>query len=571
MSSEKHTAPPPSENFNRGSKLSASKKTLATAASLLATAALILLSYPTECHKFNQDAVSRFNPYGTFSSAEPLCPLSEKIEFVDSEYAKFLLTDETFRNQSAYKLGKAIQFNTEVDDLTRDFEKFEYFHKVLETEFPAVFSNATIFKPNNYGLILEFKGSNETLKPLVLMAHQDTVPIGDRGKWVGDPLSGHFDGEKVWGRGAEDCKNLLVGTLSAMDQILASGFSLERTVILSYGFDEEISGYNGAKFNADFLVDRYGKNSVYQIIDEGATAFQVLGDNYVSLLATSEKGYFDIAVDVVAPGGHSSIPYPHTSIGYMAKFIDAYEDDVFTPVLPSNSPMMSNLQCLAENGELSASLKSNILKADFDPVAKAKVLEFMGEDRLSKYLVQTSQAVDIIHGGEKINSLPRNTSVMMNHRIALGNTATDVVNKIEKHASRLCVKFDLGLIVDGEIMIPPTDNGFFNVRTLMSLVNAPVTPVFDTIWDDLTGSIRYFYEDLVYPELFTKKKLIPQPGVVTGNTDTRHYWDLTDHIFRWQPGFDGIESNIHNVNEYTHIDSHLQTIAFFYGYIMTIC
>ncbi|ODV83918.1 hypothetical protein CANARDRAFT_9207 [[Candida] arabinofermentans NRRL YB-2248] len=560
------------DGFAQRKPSTAWKKSLATFAILSAASASVWLVLGHNCLKFNSKSVSTFNSYAA-PPDESLCPSFPQIAFTDIEQSKFILNDESFRNVSALKLSKAVQYDTQVDDGDPDFTKFEGFHKVLEEQYPTVFGNATIFKPNKYGLVLEFKGSDESLQPIVLMAHQDTVPIGDMAKWTRDPLGGEYDGEKVYGRGAMDCKNLLVGCLGAMEQVLASGYKLKRTVTLTFGFDEEINGYRGAKHNAEFLIDRYGEKNVYQVIDEGSPAFLKTEDKYFSNMGTSEKGYFDIAVDVVAPGGHSSIPYDHTSIGYISKFIVGYEDDQFSPVMPNISPMLGNLQCLAEHADINASLKSDILKAHLDEASNKRVLDYMTKDRLTKYLVQTSQAVDIIEGGEKINSLPRNTTVIINHRIAIGDSPQDVMDKIVKHATIVAKKFNLGLIVDGTEVIPTTEEGFFNVRPLYILASAPITPAFDELWEKFAGHIRYFYEELVHPELFTDEssQIIIGPGLMTANTDTRHYWDVSDHIFRWQPGFDGLEAGIHNVNEYIHIDTHLQVIAFYFGYILGIC
>lgn len=48
-------------------------------------------------------------------------------------------------------------------------------------------------------------------------------------------------------RGAIDCKSTLIATLEAVDELLRANFSPLRTAILSFGFDEEISGNQGAR------------------------------------------------------------------------------------------------------------------------------------------------------------------------------------------------------------------------------------------------------------------------------------------------------------------------------------
>ncbi|KAH8913971.1 Zn-dependent exopeptidase, partial [Atractiella rhizophila] len=78
----------------------------------------------------------------------------------------------------------------------------------------------------------------------MLMAHQDTVPVNmaTLDQWDYPPWSGHYDGTYVWGRGASDCKTLLISELQAVTLLIKQGFTPRRTIILSFGFDEETGG-----------------------------------------------------------------------------------------------------------------------------------------------------------------------------------------------------------------------------------------------------------------------------------------------------------------------------------------
>lgn len=79
------------------------------------------------------------------------------------------------------------------------------------------------------------------------MAHQDVVPVESESEndWKHAPFSVHWDGIYVWGCGAIDCKSTLIATLEAVEGLLRAGFVPSRTIILSFGFDEEISGNQG--------------------------------------------------------------------------------------------------------------------------------------------------------------------------------------------------------------------------------------------------------------------------------------------------------------------------------------
>lgn len=56
----------------------------------------------------------------------------------------------------------------------------------------------------------------------------------------------------------------------AMTHLLDEGYKPRRTVILSHGFDEEeVHARRGQGRIAPFLEERYGKNGLLMVVDEG--------------------------------------------------------------------------------------------------------------------------------------------------------------------------------------------------------------------------------------------------------------------------------------------------------------
>ena len=70
---------------------------------------------------------------------------------------------------------------------------------------------------------------------LLLDAHTDTVPVGERGNWQREPLGGEVAAGAVWGRGAADNKGPLAAALVAL--LAAPG---RRRTLLSLTGDEEV-------------------------------------------------------------------------------------------------------------------------------------------------------------------------------------------------------------------------------------------------------------------------------------------------------------------------------------------
>jgi Gly-Xaa carboxypeptidase len=64
--------------------------------------------------------------------------------------------------------------------------------------------------------------------------------------------------------------------------------------------------------------------------------------------------------------------------------------------------------------------------------------------------------------------------------------------------------------------------------------------------------------------------LLVSPGIMTGNTDTRYYWNLSENIFRYGPGWDREQSglgNIHTVDEKMGIRAHVDATRWMWTWI----
>lgn len=226
------------------------------------------------------------------SSASPSCkqvnalwPASDSDALKES--FEYLSTPE-FEKDSIARLSGAVQIPTEsYDDLgkigeDKRWDSFYPFHDYLKATFPSIHEKLKLEKVNTHGLLYTWAGSDEERKPIVLMAHQDVVPVDKNtvDSWTFPPYSGHFDGTNIWGRGASDCKNSLIGILETVELLLNAEYKPKRTIVLSFGFDEESSGREGAGHLSTFLHDRYGDDGIAAIVDEGMGYTEAFGRGY---------------------------------------------------------------------------------------------------------------------------------------------------------------------------------------------------------------------------------------------------------------------------------------------------
>lgn len=521
----------------------------------------------------------------TTSTHQPLkCPVPVKIVPAHShgDVIETILHDDHFRTKSARKLSGAVQVDTQVRDLMPSVDEspetwahFAPFHEYLRSTFPTVFEHCHVETVNTYGLLITYQGSSKKEKPLVLMAHQDVVPVQKDtiDQWTYSPFSGHYDGNAVWGRGSLDCKNLLIAILELFELLIAQGYTPERSIVASFGFDEEVSGHQGAQQLGKALEKKYGRDGVYAVIDEGmGLTIDPILKRLVAIPATAEKGYTDVLTTLTVKGGHSSVPPDHTAIGLMLKLASAIEDDQYLALLSAESPFMQHLVCAAVHAtDMLATMRKAILSASKNKVANKKVVSYLEKLPIAKYLVKTSQAIDIVKGGEKANSLPEHVLMVVNHRIALELNVESVHQRFTSRVVDLAKEYNLTVVAWNKT-VHEGSMGTFELLTLgTDLEPAPKLPVNDTTWDVLAGTTRQVFEDYVFPN--ATYPIVMVPLIFTANTDTRHYWNLTRNIYRFTAQFildPMTELHIHLVDERMPMDPHLQLVAWLYEYIQNV-
>lgn len=234
-----------------------------------------------------------------------------------------------------------------------------------------------------------------------------------------------------------------------------------------------------------------------------------------------------------APGGHSSIPPSHTGIGLLASLITDLEAKPFKPDLvfsaysgsssapKAENPYFEGLQCRLAHAPASipGPVRSAITKAPFSSSSLRSLLAWVvaphGDD--SRYFVQTSQAVDVIRGGVKVNALPEVTSALVNYRIDVSSSVRETQRRLTTDIfAPFAERFDLTLDAFDQGTIVVGSKGRASVVTVRGfgpLDPAPVSPatVDDPRWRLLAGTTRQVFGD----------DSVVAPGLEGGNTDTQ--------------------------------------------------
>jgi acetylornithine deacetylase/succinyl-diaminopimelate desuccinylase-like protein len=140
-------------------------------------------------------------------------------------------------------------------------------------------------------------------RPLLLIAHSDVVPA-DRSQWSVDPLAAVEKDGYIYGRGAEDDKQLLAAELAVMVDLHRRKVVLDRDIILLSESDEEAGSLGAtwmvqhawAKIDAEFALNEY---SYILPTPSGVPVFQI---------QTAEKVPTRFKMTARGTAGHGSLP-----------------------------------------------------------------------------------------------------------------------------------------------------------------------------------------------------------------------------------------------------------------------
>lgn len=134
---------------------------------------------------------------------------------------------------------------------------------------------------------------NKNKVTLILNAHLDTVPVGDRKNWQYPP-EGEIVGNRIYGRGACDIKGSLVALLSAA--IKAKQLGMKHFALL-FTADEESGNFTGMKAFIPCQKDIF-PNVKYAVVAEPTNL----------MLGTSHKGVVCLRLTFKGKSAHGATP-----------------------------------------------------------------------------------------------------------------------------------------------------------------------------------------------------------------------------------------------------------------------
>ncbi len=441
---------------------------------------------------------------------------------------------------AAESLAVAIRARTisSATDPALNADQFALLHAHLQARYPKLHAALKREQVGDLSLLYTWVGSDPSLKPIALMAHQDVVPIapGTEADWQAEPFSGAIKDGFVWGRGAWDDKSNLIAQFEAIEALVGSGFQPRRTVYLISGADEEVGGQRGAKRIAERFAEQGIKLDF--VIDEGLLITLGIMPGLkpaAALVGVAEKGYASIELSAKAPPGHSSMPPAagQSAIGQLSLALSRLDaapmpaaiTGVAAEMFDTVGPEMGGMAKLAlSNRWLFGSLLQGQLAAA--PATNA--------------MLRTTTALTQVNAGVKDNVLPGVAQAVVNFRLLPG----DSVAGVKAHVQRAIADDRIGLRVMG---------GESEPSRVASTGSAGYTAI--------NRSVRELFPDTIVA-----------PGLMLGATDARHFEPVADQVFRFSPVKARAEdlSRFHGSNERMS-SANLVDLIRFYHRLVQLC
>ena len=418
----------------------------------------------------------------------------------------------------AERLAAAIRFPTISHEggVDRDEAAFEAFRAWLAETYPRVFAELSVTQLNQHALLFEWAGVDATRAGALFAAHYDVVPViaGTESAWTHPPFAGVVADGYVWGRGALDNKNAVVGLMEAIEALLAAGFRPQRTIYLALGHDEEIGGAMGAAAITEHLRARGAR--IEWSLDEGSFVMQGVFPGLeapVAIINTAEKGMLTLTLTARGAGGHSSMPPAETAVGTLARALVALQ----SAPLPGAIEGLPAATFDAIGPHLG--LPNRALFANrwlFGPLLESE----LSRAPTTNAMLRTTTAPTMLRASPKANVLPIEAVATVNFRVHPRDSTASVTTHVETLVAPFGVAVEIGDAREPSVVSDHAADGFTRVANAVRDQFGPV---------------------------------VIAPGLMVAGSDSRHYGEVVDDAYRFNPmrvtaaeltGFHGTDERI---------------------------
>ena len=416
---------------------------------------------------------------------------------------------------------KTVSYN---DSSLEDEEEFQKLIGMLPGLYPRVFDVCSFQELPDRALLLRWPGKSDAA-PSVMMAHYDVVPVNEE-SWEKPPFAGIIEDGVLWGRGTLDTKVTFNGVLSAANHLIAKGFVPENDIYFAFSGGEEING-PGAVNIVNYFKDHHIQPAL--VVDEGGAVVENVFPGVkepCGLIGIAEKGMMNVQYTVRSSGGHASAPLPKTPVTTLAKACRRIVEKPFK--MQVTKPAAEMFDTLGRHSSFALKLVFANLWL-FKPVLDLLCKKSGGE---MNALLRTTTAFTMMEGSNARNVIPAEAKLVSNMRL---NPADSVAS----------AKAYLKKVVNDEDV---------EITVLESFEPSPISETGCESWDKVATAVSQ-----------TWPGCIVAPYLMVQCSDSRHYRDLSNHVYRFSAMDMTAEErkSIHGNNERIRLETVGRAVEFY--------
>jgi acetylornithine deacetylase/succinyl-diaminopimelate desuccinylase-like protein len=273
-------------------------------------------------------------------------------------------------------------------------------------------------------LVVHYRGSDKSLKPILLSGHMDVVAATNPdGWWDHAPFKLVKKGDYYYGRGVADMKGNAVALVETFMRLKRAGYVPKREMILVFSGDEETDMASTRE-----LARRYHDAEFLLNADAGGGVLDADLKPVVYRVQAAEKSYVDFQLTVTSPGGHSSEPNPkQNAIYHLARALDHV--DAYQFPVRHNKITLASLKATGEHGK--GPLAEALRKFAANP-GDAKAAAVISADPAYVGQIRTTCVATMLQAGDARNALPKRATANINCRVFPGVSFASVQDQLAK-------------------------------------------------------------------------------------------------------------------------------------------
>ena len=410
------------------------------------------------------------------------------------------------------------------DHSLEDDAEFDKLIALLPGLYPNVFKTCSFEQLEGRALLFTWKG-RESGDPAVLMAHYDVVPVEEE-NWDKPAFDALIEDGVMWGRGTLDTKVTFNGILSAAENLIRQGFVPKNDIYFAFSGGEEVNGQGAVN-----IVRRFEAMGITpaMVLDEGGAVVENVFPGVskpCAMVGIAEKGMMNVTYSVSSGGGHASAPAPKTPVGRLSRACVNLETHPFKAHL--TAPVLKMFDTLGRHSTfLYRMIFANLWC--FAPVLDLICRLSGGE---LNALVRTTVAFTQMKGSKAPNVIPPSASMVSNMRLNPADSVASALEYLKK-----TVADDKVTLTVGDHMEP-----------------SPISRTDCEGWERVKAAVGD-----------TWPGCIVSPYLMVQCSDSRHYRDLSDKVYRFSAmALTGEErKTIHGNNERIRVEAIGKAVEFF--------